>query len=73
MKKNSLNPKAVIVTVLTTILSLVIAVNLKIYVFDGLTKWSQLLFFIVFAALASLGAFLSGRFLNKKTGGRRKW
>ena len=49
MKKNSLNPKAVIVTVLTTILSLVIAVNLKIYVFDGLTKWSQLLFFIVFA------------------------
>lgn len=74
MKKNSLNPLAVIVTVLTTIVALVIAIVLKNYVFDGMTRWSNLIFWKIFAGIAALGAILSAKFLNKdKRGGRRKW
>lgn len=74
MKKNSLNPLAVIITVLTTIVALVIAFVFKNYVFDGITKWSNLLFWLIFAGLAALGTILSAKFLNKdKRGGRRKW
>ena len=73
MKKNSLNPISIIVMFLTTIVSLVIAINLKIYVYDGLEKWTTLFFWLTFMILASLGAFLSGRFLNNKKGGRKKW
>ena len=74
MKKNSLNPLAVIVTVLTTIVALVIAIVLKNHVFDGMTRWSNLIFWMIFAGLAALGAILSAKFLNKDNrGGRRKW
>ena len=64
MKKNSLNPLAVIVTVLTTIVALVIAIVLKNHVFDGVTRWSNLIFWMIFAGLAALGAILSAKFLN---------
>ena len=74
MKKNSLNPLAVIVTVLTTIVALVIAIVLKNHVFDGMTRWSNLIFWIIFAGLAALGTILSAKNLNKdRKGGRRKW
>lgn len=75
MKKNSISPLAVIVTVLTAIVALVIAFVIKNCVFDGLTtELSDLLFWLVFSGIAGGGTVLANYLLSKNgKGGRRKW
>lgn len=67
MRKKGLNPKSLIALVIVAIGSLVIALLCKMYLFEGM-RLSMLLFWVVYLVLASVGAFLVGRFLNK--GGR---
>lgn len=70
MNKNTLNPKAVIMMVISTVVAFIIALQLKIHLF-ATSSWASLMFWLIFIGLASLGAYVSGRYINK--GGKDKW
>lgn len=67
MRKRGMNPIAMLFFVAIIILSLVIALLAKVYVFSE-SRWSLLFFVLIWAGLGSIGAWLIGRFINK--GGR---
>lgn len=67
MRKKGLNPRALAVSIAWGIFSLAVALVCKAKYFAGI-RWKDLLFWVLFLALAGIGVFLAGRFLNK--GGR---
>lgn len=70
MRNKDVNPLAVVVLVIVILGAFIASFLLNNFVIPD-TKWSSLFFWLVFLAISVPGAFLTGKFLGKKKGGRR--
>lgn len=69
MRKKGTSPLAVLLLALAAVLGMIIAFIVKSIPAIALSRWSGLIFWLVFILIAGIGGFLIGKFINR--GGRR--